>query len=212
MFEKLLVATDLSRASDCLLQCAGELKDVGLKKVILTHVVYVANTPGMEDALEAEASPALLRQKKALEEQGIAVETRMPFGIPAHCLNDLSEKNDVDAIVVGSRGRSIAQRALLGSVAFKLLQVWRTSRCCWPASGLLAKVRPAVFRFAKDFSPRFFFRLIFPRRRGASGDYSLIAIGTQGKGFFRETFLGSLAHEIACQAELPVLFFPCRIA
>jgi nucleotide-binding universal stress UspA family protein len=123
MFEKLLVATDLSRASDCLLQCAGELKDVGLKKVILTHVVYVANTPGMEDALEAEASPALLRQKKALEEQGIAVETRMPFGIPAHCLNDLSEKNDVDAIVVGSRGRSIAQRALLGSVAFKLLQV-----------------------------------------------------------------------------------------
>jgi nucleotide-binding universal stress UspA family protein len=76
----------------------------------------------------------------------------------------------------------------------------------------LAKVRPAVFRFAKDFSPRFFFRRIFPRRRGASGDYSLIAIGTQGKGFFRETFLGSLAHEIACQAELPVLFFPCRIA
>jgi nucleotide-binding universal stress UspA family protein len=44
--------------------------------------------------------------------------------------------------------------------------------------------------------------------RVAKGDFSLIAMGTQGKGFFREAFLGSLANEVARQAELPVLFFP----
>jgi nucleotide-binding universal stress UspA family protein len=47
-------------------------------------------------------------------------------------------------------------------------------------------------------------------QRAASGSYSLIAMGTQGKGLFREALLGSLAHEVACAAELPVLFFPCR--
>lgn len=47
--------------------------------------------------------------------------------------------------------------------------------------------------------------------RSSQGGYSLIAMGTQGKGFFREAFLGSLANEVARRAELPVLFFPWRI-
>jgi nucleotide-binding universal stress UspA family protein len=288
MFEKLLIATDLSPASDCLLQCAGELQTTGLEQAILAHVIYVANTPGLEDALEAEASQPLMRQKEALEGQGIEVTTEMPLGIPARSLSELAEKHNVDAILIGSRGRGILQRAVLGSVAFKLLQTARK-----PV--LLARVRllgeGETCRYT--VCQRLFERILFPTdfsetaehafyhleqmatdlkgtvtllhvqdrayreihlsgrqaeeqkkidlerleglrqrlarrgvqteielaegvprdeifQRAAGGAYSLITMGTQGKGLFRDALLGSLAHEVACRAELPVLFFPCR--
>jgi nucleotide-binding universal stress UspA family protein len=288
MFEKILIATDLSPASDCLLQCAGELQATGLKQAVLAHVIYVANTPGLEDAMEAEASPPLMRQKATLEGQGIEVTTEMHLGIPARTLSELAERHNVDAILIGSRGRGILQRAVLGSVAFKLLQTAHK-----PV--LLARIQilgeGATCRFA--VCQRLFAHLLFPTdfsetaehafwhleqmaadlkgavtllhvqdrayreihlsgqqaeeqkridqerleglrqrlasrgvgveaelvegvpreeilQRAASGTYSLIAMGTQGKGLFREALLGSLAHEVACAAELPVLFFPCR--
>ena len=43
-------------------------------------------------------------------------------------------------------------------------------------------------------------------RISAAGSYSLIVMGTKGIGLFRESLLGSLAHEMVFQAKLPVLF------
>lgn len=42
----------------------------------------------------------------------------------------------------------------------------------------------------------------------ASEDISLIVMGTQGKGFIREIFLGSVAHNISRLARCPVLLIP----
>ncbi len=39
-------------------------------------------------------------------------------------------------------------------------------------------------------------------------DFSLIIMGTQGRGFIREIFLGSVAHNISRQAPCPVLLVP----
>jgi nucleotide-binding universal stress UspA family protein len=41
-----------------------------------------------------------------------------------------------------------------------------------------------------------------------SKECSLILMGTQGKGITREILLGSVAHQVARQAEQPVLFIP----
>ncbi len=41
-----------------------------------------------------------------------------------------------------------------------------------------------------------------------SGDHSLIIMGSQGRGYIPEIFLGSTANAIARQADLPVLFVP----
>ena len=41
-----------------------------------------------------------------------------------------------------------------------------------------------------------------------SGEFSLIIMGTQGRGYIPEIFLGSTANAIARQADLPVLFVP----
>ena len=44
--------------------------------------------------------------------------------------------------------------------------------------------------------------------RARSENFSLILMGSQGKGFIREVFLGSVANNVARLAPLPVLFIP----
>lgn len=286
MFEKILIATDLSPASDCLLQCTGELKNIGVRQIVLTHVIYVANTPGLEDALRAEAAPIVARQKQALEDVGLEVIMEMPVGKPAHSLREVAMQYDVDAILIGSRGRGIAQRAMLGGVAFKLLHIsdkpvllergsllgegkaCRLSLCknmfehillltdfsdvakhaFYEFEKIVAGVKGAVTilhvqdsapfkratmsQWAEELKVMNQDRLNSLKERlaqkgaqieaklvigipqeaimeeAASGKYSLIVMGTQGKGFFSEIVLGSLAHDVASKAELPVLFYP----
>ena len=41
-------------------------------------------------------------------------------------------------------------------------------------------------------------------------DISLIVLGTQGKGFIKEIFLGSVAHNVARLAPCPVLLIPSQ--
>jgi nucleotide-binding universal stress UspA family protein len=41
-----------------------------------------------------------------------------------------------------------------------------------------------------------------------SRDISLVLMGTQGKGFLKELFLGSVAHNVARLAHCPVLLIP----
>jgi nucleotide-binding universal stress UspA family protein len=212
----------------------------------------------------------------------------MHLGIPARTLSELAERHNVDAILIGSRGRGILQRAVLGSVPFKLLQTahkpvllarvqllgegesCRFAVCqrlfahilfptdfsetaehaFWHLEQMAADLKGAVTLLhvqdrayreihlsgqqaeeqkridqerLEGLRQRLASRGVgveaelvegVPReeilQRAASGTYSLIAMGTQGKGLFREALLGSLAHEVACAAELPVLFFPCR--
>jgi nucleotide-binding universal stress UspA family protein len=44
--------------------------------------------------------------------------------------------------------------------------------------------------------------------RARNNDLSLILMGSQGRGFIREVFLGSVANQVARLAPLPVLFVP----
>lgn len=45
-------------------------------------------------------------------------------------------------------------------------------------------------------------------RRTRQGDISLVVMGSQGRGFFSEVFLGSVSHNIARHAPVPVLLIP----
>ncbi|HDR47078.1 MAG TPA: universal stress protein [Geoalkalibacter subterraneus] len=122
MFKKILIGTDFSLASDCLIRCVGEFKGLGLERVILAHIIYVANAPGLEDRMKSEDVPEIQRQKQLLEAQGFEVTTEIHLGIPARELKALAERYEVDAIVMGSRGHGF-WRSLLGSVSFKMLQI-----------------------------------------------------------------------------------------
>lgn len=45
-------------------------------------------------------------------------------------------------------------------------------------------------------------------RRARQGDISLVVMGSQGRGFFSEVFLGSVSHNVARHAPVPVLLIP----
>ncbi len=159
MFRKILVCTDLSPASDALIQCVDDFKILGMEEVVLAHVIYVANTPGLEEMLAEEARPGLERQRKFLTEQGLKVVVEMPFGKPAHTLNDTAEKHDVSAIIVGSHGKGILRSATLGSVSSRLLNLSQRpvflARIALLTSGKCELICPKLFSrvlYPTDFS------------------------------------------------------------
>ncbi len=283
--EKILIGTDFSPASDCLIGCVGELKALGLKHAVLAHIIYVANTPGLEDRIKIDAAPALERQKLLLEEQGIEVTGELRLGIPARDLKILAEQHEVDAIVIGSRGHGL-WRSLLGSVSFKLLQIadrpvflapvkvvgegencqfsvclkafqsilvpvdfsrnnenvvayldslLRT--CKAPvtllhvidakfaevnlsggepdayrmhASGLLDEIRQRLEAAGGTVETELVSGVPWEEivKRTRDGRFSLVLMGSHGRGFFQEALLGSVANEVARHAETPVVFVP----
>lgn len=46
--------------------------------------------------------------------------------------------------------------------------------------------------------------------RAGKGDCTLVLMGTQGRGYLEEIFIGSVAHEMARHSPLPVLYIPAR--
>ncbi|MGI5817044.1 MAG: universal stress protein [Armatimonadota bacterium] len=121
MFAKVLVGTDLSEPSEAVLEYVPRLMKVGLREVVLAHVVYVAGAAGMEQALIDQAEADIEEQAGRLRAAGLKVTTVVELGVPAAKLARLAEEHDASALVVGSHGRSMLQRMLLGSVAMSLL-------------------------------------------------------------------------------------------
>ncbi len=121
MFETMVLSTDLSPDWDSILQCAEELKALGCRKAILTHVL-VSDGPGEQGFISGEdAPPRLKAQKLVLEDHGFEVILETPVGSPGRVLNDVARRHGAALILVGSHGKSAWREALLGSVSNELL-------------------------------------------------------------------------------------------
>ncbi len=71
----------------------------------------------MNDKTQKLIEPAL----KACSEAGVRAESRIEYGAARKVLCDLAEKENIDLIVVGSRGLSPIKRLFLGSVSSYLV-------------------------------------------------------------------------------------------
>jgi len=75
---------------------------------------------------EQECYDTLRHQSSEMSESGIKTTLHMPFanvGAVADCVSRIASDNDVDLIIVGTRGRSALVGAVLGSVTQSLLHV-----------------------------------------------------------------------------------------
>lgn len=117
MFSKVLLATDLSVASDKVVEYVGTLHALGCREVVLTYVIYVKHLVGLSDALRDEASPRLDAQRAALEAEGFKVSVETPVGVPGVEITRLAIDTGCKAVVVGSHGHSLARDIALGGVA-----------------------------------------------------------------------------------------------
>lgn len=280
MFRNVLVCSDLSSASDALINCINDMRELGVTGVILAHVVHSVPPISTEAKLTQEAFPVLERQKQVLQGRGFAVEVVIAAGVPAHVLAGIADEHDVSLIAVGSHGRGRVA-ATLGSVSTALLhQVRRPvllvrnalwdehkeenicrrmlSRILFPTDFSEAAERALEHLVALGSETSCAIRLLHviaekshdaaeserqeeagrylleakKRRletqsrtevsvelvrgdpveeilhRVETGEYSMIVMGSHGKGAVREVLFGTVAGEVAHRAAVPILFVP----
>jgi len=287
VFEKIVLATDLSPAWNEIVACAGEFKALGCKQVILTYVISVKFMAGMEGILQSSARPKLEAQQQQLEAQGLRVTIEIPMGLPGDSLNEIACRYGADLIVVGSHGQSLWREGVLGCFTCAVLHnaqypvLLLNVRLKMPGHPGSCQISGAeVLRhvlFPTDFSAISSRALEYVDRLAAKGlsqvtvlnaldvpggdayppefqemaeakaresldawaerlksvaipqvhsifdagrplpailrilesqNISLIVMGTQGKGFIKEIFLGSVAHNVSRLAACPVLLIP----
>jgi nucleotide-binding universal stress UspA family protein len=125
MFEKVLVPTDFSKYSREVLKCVGELP--GLREIIILNVVArdpLARTwDPVAEARDAEKRAA--DEAKSIESPGISIRARgisALDGEVADAINRVADEENVDLIMMGARGRSLIESAILGSTSRGVLQ------------------------------------------------------------------------------------------
>ncbi|MBU2008874.1 MAG: universal stress protein [Chloroflexi bacterium] len=287
MFSKILVATDLSEASDRVISCLQGLRRLGAEKAILIHALGLKHIEDLARLLTPMVEPKLLAQKAMIESQGFEATIEIAPGIPELEINRIAKEKGVSLTIVGSHGASLMKEITLGSVAFKIIRNAVTpvlvvrleikeegseKRCEVACSDLLNNILyPTDFsdtserafayvgriveggakrvtllhvqdkaRIAKHLEDRLeeFNRIDQERfarlkakliekgatdvrieipygspiqeilRRTKSEDFSLVVMGSQGRGFIPEILIGSVSHNVVHQAPIPVLLVP----
>lgn len=295
MLKNLLICTDTSEASDRMVECVKDLRRVGSRQALLTHVLNVRDVGGLYLQLKRLAFPKLEAQQKLLTEAGFQTSFEIPLGYPALEINRLAQERSSNMIVIGSHGETLAKEMLLGSTALAVLQSARVivllirleiveadgGKCCRAVCADFFKhiLHPTDFSDTAERAFQYLEHIVsqtkcavtllhvqdkakieshlksrleefnridaerLERRKehllkaGAAsvdiripfgsptaaileearceepgqagcGRYSLILMGTQGRGFIQEIFLGSVSHNVARHARLPVLFVP----
>jgi nucleotide-binding universal stress UspA family protein len=119
-----LISLDYSAAQGPLLDCLTDLRDMGVTRVILTHVVKMGygqgasygNKEALEDWLRGRAGP--------LRDAGLEVEIDIrAAGEVARDILQAAGDHGADLIVIGSRGQNMIRGLFLGSVAREVIRL-----------------------------------------------------------------------------------------
>ena len=289
MFKTIVLATDLSPASNALVDCVIGLKMLGVKKVFLTYAMGIRHLDDMKYIIASKVEPFLLGQKKKLTDQDLDADIELAPGIPAEEIQRVAEEKDASLIVIGSHGESMAEHTLFRfgrtvsevlhsftrplllvrtRIVKKGLETCVEASCssylenilyCTDFSDTAQRAYDYVEKMVEDgckkvtimhvqdktkidkhlsykldeFNKIDTERIEMRRERllqkGASsvqmkipygnptteilnevaaGNYSLIVMGSQGRGFVNEIFLGSVSHNIVRNAGASVLLIP----
>ena len=124
--EKILLTTDFSKPSKKLLESAKQLKESGLKEVILTHVVDISTAQASALQFQTNSKDVLEKEKEILEEAGLEVSIFVPVGFPANEIVQLANKEQVDMILIASHGKGYIKQIFLGSTTFDVIRIAET--------------------------------------------------------------------------------------
>lgn len=123
MLRTVLLPTDLRSGSEMVLGFARGLPQLGVKRVVLTHVIESTGLEGPVIAARVDEARGKLRAAaRPLEEAGLFVETRIPNGAPQDAVLGLAAEMQVDAIVCGSHGRGVVDQVFLGSLSDRIVR------------------------------------------------------------------------------------------
>lgn len=124
MLRTALISLDYSAAKGPLLECLGDLRDMGVTRVILTHVTRVGYAQGAgyghDDALNTWLSDSAVPLRAAGLE--VEIDIRAAGEVAKDILQAASE-HDADLLVIGSRGQNMVRDLFLGSVAREIIRL-----------------------------------------------------------------------------------------
>ncbi len=121
IFDRVVMATDLSPAWDQIVACGGELHKLGCSGVILTYVVTPNFFGGPGETLPPPAASRLAAQRRVLEAKGLAVTIETPIGLPGRSLNGVAQQYDASLVIIGSHGKSRWREGVLGTFSGAVL-------------------------------------------------------------------------------------------
>jgi len=286
MFKSILVATDLSEASDHVVACMSALRPLGAEKVVLLYCLGLRHIEDMKNLLIPLVQPKLNAQKSVLEKAGFQVVAEIAAGLPQFDVSRVAAEKDCSLIAVGSRGQTASDEIMLGGIASEvihsavkpvlILRLWLKKEkgdvchavACHPLEHVLfptdfsdnaehafsyvekiaesgvkrvtllhVQDQGKIDRHLKDRLAEFN-RIDTERlerlkaelgKRGVrdvaielpygspkqeilnrthKGDISLVVMGSQGRGYISEVFLGSVSHAVTRHSEASVLLIP----
>jgi glycine betaine transporter len=128
-FKHILVPTDFSAPAKHALDLAIELAQQSGGKITILHAFMLPVTgydelltwpfEGLERATQRDLDKAVADARRKLDRvSGIVIP-----GAPWRVIADYAKEHDVDLIAMGTAGRGLVARALLGSVADKIVRV-----------------------------------------------------------------------------------------
>lgn len=121
MFEHIVLATDLSEASDCLTGCLGGLKPLGCTRVTLVYALGFTRPDRSVAELSRFVEPRIKAQQEAVSAQGLNAAYVIAPGRPTEELQRIVSEKNADLLVIGSHGGSISADIVLGSVAMDIV-------------------------------------------------------------------------------------------
>lgn len=133
MFGSIVVGTDGSAtAKEAVHQAADLAKQVGAQLAVVSAYAPVSSARLRDERRGApedvahtltpkeDVEATLADATKAVEKDGVEVNTFARQGDPADAILDVAEETNADLIVVGNKGMTGAKRFLLGSVPNKV--------------------------------------------------------------------------------------------
>jgi nucleotide-binding universal stress UspA family protein len=147
MYEKILVATDASAASNRALNQAAQFAEQYGAELLIVHVIRdmqipfeIKEIPELEERqLESfnnerekimrKIAESILRvaKEKAQKAGAEKVETAIGTGDPASSILGFANRQNIDLIVIGTRGLSKLKSKIMGSVSRKITNNTETS-------------------------------------------------------------------------------------
>lgn len=124
MMKKAILATDLSRASDLLLDCHMQYKALGVEEIILFHVPTISfnymEYSGYSMRVHIEAR--MINMTNKLNEAGFKASFVFREGLPSQEIIDFSNEHPGALIIIGSKGQGFFKRNLIGSTTLRVIQ------------------------------------------------------------------------------------------
>ncbi|MBI4743268.1 MAG: universal stress protein [Actinobacteria bacterium] len=125
IFRKVVIPTDFSECSEKALEYVHKLKNKGIEEVVILHVIDTKRleTEKEKEELERICKERLKKIKKRLVDDGFNVKTILKISNPLHEIIEISEKENVSLILMGSHGKSLVTEWLVGTVSLDVVRI-----------------------------------------------------------------------------------------